>query len=524
MTHAGFSQQSSRAWLAECGLVAVLASLIFLLVAANCICSPFRINDDSVLLRWAWDPDEFCDFLCGIWKGESVDYGRYQPLFLLSWALRFILFQDEPFGYFLVTSLEGIASVVLVYFLVRILGMRRYLSAFAALCILLGPHFMAWCLALPPDADGALLSIIGLVFASSNTNGKSSADLLMGMLFLTFGSLTKETYAAAFPFWVFLILVCHSWRNQENLKETLKKRKFVLLLSVLVTLLLVALIGYAHSQNNYPDVVYGLGEGSSSGVKENIVWVGTYSLFAFPFWIAAGHRISSRGFRHSVHLLVVGLLCVLALVVQCYIYRDTGIHGRYLLPASLFSLVLTVAGIAYARAEFGRYFALLMSLTFLPLLCFGMRQAAAGASHLVASARAYQELVLDVSTLAPDRVLVSFHKPHWVEPFRDTLHYYGLAPELITLELNEHPAQVSNTGHSFSTLALADTMRGFPHGNIVVTDRSETAEALRSWSRFGEIRELSEPWEVFSFSRMRSVEVMTPFFWIVQLKGAPVEH
>ncbi len=275
----------------------------------------------------------------------------YRPVVTLSYFLDFFVWNSRPFGYHLTSLLVHLLNIVLVYYLVRLLPVKKETALFAALFFALHPinTEAVDVVSYREDPLGASFFLLSLIYWRRATGAASGGGYRFAALAAYFLALFTKEMAITLP--LILILLDGSFRTAENegtgvgasgrlWRYWRRYAEFLLLTLFYLAIRFYVLLNPAEELGVYPYGSFYLGMLTSVKVVASF-----FRLLAFPVNLCAERGIYPAGSITDlpVAISLTAVLALLALTFFLFRRRQGRIYAFAL--AWIWITILPVADI-----------------------------------------------------------------------------------------------------------------------------------------------------------------------------------
>lgn len=281
------------------------------------------------------------------------ELGRFRPFYMALRVVETEIFGHNLFLWTLSVAFLTIAGSCFFYFALRIQKFNVIFTAFFIFMLYVGDQSpINWRLGTAETLGTFLIGLAVLLSTLSNSlpnfeSGKNRLFIRTALVFtLTSLALTKESLLACVP----ALLVWDIWINNRVTKlsvlKIVKKQWFFLLINSLIILsiaLTIIILIRMRPSETYSSA-YGFTFTKFQTTFANFLVYGNGYLLIGAMITLAIFKIGSSEFRRkpNSHLFFAALIAIMILIPQFYIYVNSGMRERYLIPSIVGSLLLII--------------------------------------------------------------------------------------------------------------------------------------------------------------------------------------
>lgn len=331
---------------AECIAIILLGFLVIfgITVGTGTLTSGWHFVDDHELFRISNDFSRNGNVLKVLNEWVFYDFRwRFRPLYYVERVLGTYFFGTNLLYWNLFKSLEGVATVVLLYWTARNLHCNYLYAGFFALIIMIGQQFAPWFRAANQENTGMLLCAIAMFLITRQYKKKEynhrKRNLIIS-LFCVFCSLMKESFTLYLPAFIMLKLGLEYLDKDVSIMKMIKEQALfigITLATLLFNLVCIIFfigtdkVGYGGIHYDEPVSLYinGIVASLQGSLKWYLIF-GVFFLILLAIYVVLGFKNLKKHERRLVLLMMCIGLYVLA--SQMVLYAKSQMMERYLLP------------------------------------------------------------------------------------------------------------------------------------------------------------------------------------------------
>nr|MCR4787650.1 hypothetical protein [Lachnospiraceae bacterium] len=323
-------------------LIASFAIVFGVCLIMGTMSSDYHLVDDHEYLTCTFDRMNGLSFWRMVYYNVTEEGVRFRPLYMFFRSVLTEIFKTNIIAYFIIKAIETAFSMTLLYFVARnhnVYPCGKLTSAVFSVVALVGYQSATWWKLGTHEIQGIMFFSAGFLFVESYLRNGKKINMVMALIIFEMMGLLKENLFLLLPFVGLYVLFTdmRSKLTEEPGKnptlrmawELIKNRIwfYVFLILIFAEVMLACLFFITPTEYKTSGLVNFDISNWASAAGHDLKW---FILFGLVFT-----GILLTYFDHTVNMWMDVVLTLVFVIPQIFVYSDTGMSERYILPSSI---------------------------------------------------------------------------------------------------------------------------------------------------------------------------------------------